>query len=410
MMDASQGYHQIMLAPEDQKKVSFITSEGTFCYVAIPFGLKNAGATYQRLVDKIFHPQIGRKVEVYVDDMLVKSKKEGKDIRVGCPCQLAFEELKAYLARLPLLVKPSPGDTLYLYLSVAPQAVSSVLIREEEGKQLPIYYVSKVLNGVEGRYAPIEKMALALVVTARRLRPYFLSHPIGVKTTTPLKQTLGKPDTSGRLVKWAVELSEYDISYMPRTTIKTQALANFVSEMAEMSIKDTSQDQVWLLHVDGSYTIQGSGAGIVITTPQGEDLEFAIKFGFKASNNEAEYEALVIGMRMAHEAGARHLLAYSDSQLIVKQIEGAYEAKEESMIQYLQQITNLKTGFDHFQIIQIPREENAKADCVSKLSSNLEDCRMRHITMHYLPGGPTYNHRGGLENSYYQMDRRMITP
>ncbi|KAL0415445.1 UNVERIFIED_CONTAM: hypothetical protein Slati_3376400 [Sesamum latifolium] len=79
-------------------------------------------------------------------------------------------------------------------------------------------------------------MALALVVTARRLRPYFLSHPIGVKTNIPLKQTLGKPDNSGRLVKRAVELSEYDISYMPRTTIKAQALADFVSEIDECRI------------------------------------------------------------------------------------------------------------------------------------------------------------------------------
>ncbi|KAL0461323.1 UNVERIFIED_CONTAM: Retrovirus-related Pol polyprotein from transposon opus [Sesamum latifolium] len=299
MMDASQGYHQIMLAPKDRKKVSFITSECTFCYVAMPFGLKNAGATYQRLVDKIFYPQIGKNIEVYVDDMLVKSKKaeehvkdleetfsvlrkyklklnpakcafgvqdgrflgfmvthrgieanplkikaiidmkaptclnevqrltgriaalsrfiskssekslpffktlrKAKTFEWGTPCQLAFEELKAYLASLPLLVKPSPREILYLYLSVAPQAVSSVLLREEDGKQLPIYYVSKVLNRAEGRYTPIEKMALALVVTARRLRPYFLSHPIGIKTNTPLKQTLGKPDTSGRLVKW----------------------------------------------------------------------------------------------------------------------------------------------------------------------------------------------------------------
>ncbi|KAL0413039.1 UNVERIFIED_CONTAM: hypothetical protein Sradi_1505600 [Sesamum radiatum] len=179
-------------------------------------------------------------------------------------------------------------------------------------------------------------MALALVVTARKLRPYFLSHLVGVKTNTPLKQTLGKPNTSGVLVKWAVELSEYDISYLPRTAIKAQALANFIFEMTEMTIKDASQDQKWLLHVDGSSTTQGSDAGIVITTPQDEDLEFAIKFDFKASNNEAEYEALVIGMRMTHETGAKHPLAYSDSQLVVKQVEGTYEAKEESMIQYLQ--------------------------------------------------------------------------
>ncbi|KAL0361442.1 UNVERIFIED_CONTAM: hypothetical protein Sradi_3828700 [Sesamum radiatum] len=168
-----------------------------------------------------------------------KTLKKAKTFEWGTPCQLAFKELKAYLARLPLLMKPSPGETLYLYLSVAPQAVSFVLIREEGGRQLPIYYVSKVLNGAERRYTPIEKMALALVVTARR------------------------------------------------TTIKAQALADFVSEMAEMTMKDASQDQKWLLHVDVSSTAQGSGAGIVITTPQGEDLEFAIKFGFKASNNEA---------------------------------------------------------------------------------------------------------------------------
>ncbi|KAL0407314.1 UNVERIFIED_CONTAM: hypothetical protein Slati_4045300 [Sesamum latifolium] len=104
----------------------------------------------------------------------------------------------------------------------------------------------------------------------------------------PLKQTLGKPDTSGRLIKWAVELSEYDISYLPRTTIKAQALADFIFKVTGVPPEKTPRNEKWLLHVDGSSTIQGSGTGIVITSPEGEDLEFAIKFGFKASNNEAE--------------------------------------------------------------------------------------------------------------------------
>ncbi|KAL0286094.1 UNVERIFIED_CONTAM: hypothetical protein Sangu_2748300 [Sesamum angustifolium] len=89
--------------------------------------------------------------------------------------------------------------------------------------------------------------------------------------------------------------------------------------------RDTPKVEKWLLHMDGSSTIQGSGTGIVITSPHGEDLTFAIKFGFKASNNEVDYETLVIGMKLAHEARARHLMAYSDSQLVVKQVEGTYE-------------------------------------------------------------------------------------
>ncbi|KAL0444578.1 UNVERIFIED_CONTAM: hypothetical protein Slati_2180500 [Sesamum latifolium] len=199
MMDSSQGYHQIMLAPEDRERVSFITSVGTFCYVAMPFGLKNAGATSQCLVDKIFHPKIGRNVEVYVDDMLVKSKEarnhladlgghflgfmvtqiriEANPIKIKAILDMKaltnINEVQTRIAALSRFISKAAekslpffkGDTLYLYLSATPQAVSFVLIREDQGKQISIYYVSKVLNGAEGCYTPNEKMALALVVT-----------------------------------------------------------------------------------------------------------------------------------------------------------------------------------------------------------------------------------------------------
>ncbi|KAL0301502.1 UNVERIFIED_CONTAM: hypothetical protein Sradi_6427000 [Sesamum radiatum] len=105
--------------------------------------------------------------------------------------------------------------------------------------------------------------------------------------------------------------------------------------MTVTSQKEVPKENPWLLHVDESSTSQGSGAGVIITSTQGEDMEFAIELDFMASNNEAEYEALVLGMKMAQDAGASHLLAYSDSQLIVKQVNGEYEAKEESMAQYL---------------------------------------------------------------------------
>ncbi|KAL0333058.1 UNVERIFIED_CONTAM: hypothetical protein Scaly_2207300 [Sesamum calycinum] len=130
-----------------------------------------------------------------------KTLRKVKDFEWIKECQRAFKELKAYLAKLHWLVKSIPGDTLNLYISSTSQTVSSVLVREEDDAQTPIYYVSKVLNGIKYRYLSIEKLALALVTTARKLRLYFLSYPVGVRTNTPLKQVLGKPEVSERLVK-----------------------------------------------------------------------------------------------------------------------------------------------------------------------------------------------------------------
>ncbi|KAL0288700.1 UNVERIFIED_CONTAM: hypothetical protein Sradi_7091300 [Sesamum radiatum] len=186
-----------------------------------------------------------------------KTLREVKNFEWTQECQQAFKDLKTNLAKLPLLVKSVSGDTMYLYISSTPQPVSSVLVREEEGNQTPIYYVSKVLNGAESHYPPIEKMVLTLVITARKLRPCFLSYLVGVRINNPLKQVLGKLEISGRLIKWEIELSEYDISYLPRTTIKAQALADFVSEMTGTTQEEVPEARSWLLHVDSSSTAQG---------------------------------------------------------------------------------------------------------------------------------------------------------
>ncbi|KAK0585626.1 hypothetical protein LWI29_031559 [Acer saccharum] len=243
-MDAYSGYNQILMHPDDQEKTAFVTERGIFCYKVMPFGLKNAGATYQRLVNKMFAKMLGSTMEVYIDDMLVKSKN--KAFEWNDDCEKALQELKNYLKSPPLLSKPKDNETLFIYLAVSDTAVSAVLVREEGSSQHPVYYVSKTLLDAETRYSRLEKLALALVMAARKLRPYFQCHSIKVLTAYPLKNILHKPELSGRLTKWAVELSEYDISFHPRSAMKSQALADFIADFTPGESMQAQQELVAL--------------------------------------------------------------------------------------------------------------------------------------------------------------------
>src|ERR1051325_2715217 len=153
-------------------------------------------------------------------------------------CEEAFNGLKQLLSAPPVLIRPKEGSQLTLYLAVTDGAISSVLVQDTEEGERPVYFVSKVLKGAEVRYQKIEKLALALVTTARKLRNYFLVHPVQVKTNSPLKKVFKKPHLAGRMVSWALELSEYEISFSPRTSIKSQSLADFMVELASPPGKD----------------------------------------------------------------------------------------------------------------------------------------------------------------------------
>ena len=122
----------------------------------------------------------------------------------------------------PLLVTPIPGEELFLYLAVSQHAISAVLVRAEGIQHLPVYYVSKTLLGAETRYLPLEKLALALIMTSRKLSHYFHAHTIVVLTAFPLKALFERANFSGRILKSAVELGQFDIKFQlqPRTAIK----------------------------------------------------------------------------------------------------------------------------------------------------------------------------------------------
>jgi hypothetical protein len=400
-MDAFSGYNQIHMDEIDQEKTSFITDRGLYCYKMMSFGLKNAGATYQRLVNKMFRDQIGRNVEVYVDDMLVKSIRTASHIadlretfetlrshkmklnpakcafdvsfrkflgfmvsqrgieanpekvnavlgmqspqttkqlqqltrRIASlnrfisrstdkcltffkilrkafewssECEKAFGKLKEYLINPPLLSRPDEGEILYLYMAVSPSAVSSALVREDSGIQKQVYFTSKALHGAEERYPRIEKLAFALIVSARRLRPYFQAHAIRVLTEYPMKKILQKLDLSGWLVNWSVELGQFDIEFHPRTSVKGQVLADFLLEINNTpESEELPKKETWVAYVDGSSANRKSGAGVALASPDGEKFRYAIKLDFVTTNNEAEYEVVLAGLSIAREMGAK---------------------------------------------------------------------------------------------------------
>ncbi|KAL2228552.1 UNVERIFIED_CONTAM: hypothetical protein Sindi_1834900 [Sesamum indicum] len=238
-------------------------------------------------------------------------------------CERAFQDLKTYLRSPPLLTNPRGNEALYVYLVVSENAVSSALVREEGGVQNPVYYISKMLQGADKRYAHIEKLALALVVTARKLRPYFQSHRIIVLTKYPLQNVLARPDASGRLVKWEVELGEYDIEYQARTLLKGQVLADFMVELAGDPERSPKLEK-WMMHVDGSSNGGNGGIGILIQGLGNVEIEVTVRLSFPVTNNEAEYEAIIMGLELAFEAGARDLEMYTDSQFVALQLDGTY--------------------------------------------------------------------------------------
>ncbi|GJX42171.1 reverse transcriptase domain-containing protein [Tanacetum coccineum] len=192
------------------------------------------------------------------------------------------------------------------------QTVSTVLMTEREAKQMPIYFVSRALRGPELNYTSMEKLVLALV--------------------------LSRPEVAGRLQKWSIELGEYAIHYRPRVSVKGQILADFIVERPEEDSPDTPMEveeelpEPWILFTDGSSCTDGSGVGLILTNPEGMEFTYALRFRFDATNNEAEYEALIVGLRIVEQMSVKNLQENVDSRLVANQVNRTYVAKEADMI------------------------------------------------------------------------------
>ncbi|XP_022007808.1 uncharacterized protein LOC110907084 [Helianthus annuus] len=284
----------------------------------------------------------------------------------------AFEELKKCLGTLPTLTVPEEDEVLTVYLAASFGAISAVLVAHRTGKQIPIYYVSRTLKDYETRYSNLEKLALALVHASRRLRRYFQAHPIEVRTDQRIQHVLRRPEVSGRMAKWAIELGAFNITFRTKGPLKGQVIADFLVEIPEekgTEEADKAPEKPWSLYTDGASSAEGSGAGLILTDPDGTDVTYALRLEFKSSNNEAEYEALLAGLRLAQRVGAKNVIAHVDSLLVANQVNGEYKAREANMIEYLEQVRQAMALFEACRVEHIPRSKNKKADALSKLAS-----------------------------------------
>ncbi|XP_061360638.1 uncharacterized protein LOC133304610 [Gastrolobium bilobum] len=185
------------------------------------------------------------------------------------------------------------------------------------------------------------------------------------------------------MISWSIELSEYDIIYEPRQAIKAQVLADFLVEMTHLQEVEMSEE--WVIFVDGSSNVKGSGAGVIVESLQGITVKHSIHFGFKASNNQAEYEAVLAGLAMVKDLGATNITLKSDSQLVIAQVQGNYQEKEALMIKYLEKVRLLLTEFQSFKMEHIPREQNSRADILSKLASTKGPGNNRSVIQQSVP-------------------------
>ncbi|XP_035845839.1 uncharacterized protein LOC118492143 [Helianthus annuus] len=389
-LDCYKGYHQVQMAVQDEDKTAFRTPTGLYCYTKMPFGLKNAGATYQRLMNETFSDAIGKYIEVYMDDLVIMSKEESAML---ANIQKTFNTLRSVSIKLnpaKCLFGMEEGKFLGFIVTkdgfkVNPEKVQAIErmpspanVKDMQKLAGRLAALNRTLTDPETRYAIMEKLVLALIHASRRLRRYFANHVIHVLTNYNIGNILARPEISGRLAKWAIELGGHNVVFRPRPSIKGQVLADFMTEVPDdkdreckaMEKAEKKQtEEPWLLYTDGASNEDGAGAGLRLVSPDKHEFTYAIRLDFKSTNNEAEYEAFLAGLRLAIKMGVRHIEAHVDSMLVAGQINGQYEAKGDIMALYLNQAKTLLQTFYSYKVHHINRSENKPADALSKLAS-----------------------------------------
>jgi hypothetical protein len=183
-----------------------------------------------------------------------------------------------------------------------------------------------------------------VVLAWRKLRHYFKAHPVTL-VSFPLGETIRNPDAAGRIAKWSVELMGETLAYAPRKAIKSQILADFVAEWTDTQLPPQVQAECWTLYFDESVMKTEAGAGLLFISPLGMHMRYAVHLHFPTSNNMAEYEALLCGLRIAIETGIKRLDVRGDSQLVIDQVMKNVSCHDDKMEAYCNVVRALEDKF-----------------------------------------------------------------
>jgi hypothetical protein len=257
------------------------------------------------------------------------------------------------LIDLTTLTPPSPGAYLLLYVATSHSAVSVALVQEKQDgqvkKQAPVYFVSEVLSLSKKNYTELEKVLYAVLMAFRKLRHYFQAYHIIVPSSQPLKDIMRNREATGRIGKWAAELNEFSIDYVHRSSIQSQALADFIADWMSGAQEEVTKDvEAWTIFCDGSWGTFGAGAAAILVAPSKVITCYATRLDFSCTNNIAEYEALLLGLRKLKAMGIRRAILKTDSKVISGHVDKSSKARDPKLEKYLDTVRRLEASFDGF--------------------------------------------------------------
>jgi ribonuclease HI len=276
------------------------------------------------------------------------------------------------LIDLITLTPPLPGAPLLLYVAASHSAVSAALVQEKQDgqvkRQAPVYFVSEVLSLSKKNYTELKKVLYAVLMASRKLRYYFQAYHIIVPSSQPLKDIMRNREATGRIEKWAAELNEFTIDYVHRSSIQSQALADFIADwtLGAQGEEVTKDAKAWTIFCDGSWRTFDAGAAAVLVAPSNVRTCYTSRLDFSCTNNIAEYEALLLGLWKLKAMGIRRAILKTDSQVISGHIDKSSKARDPKLEKYLDTVRRLQASFEGFSVKNIPRGENEHADLLAK--------------------------------------------